>query len=238
MSWVLLALFLLAFAAVIYWLLITTEGTYLGSRIVILLYDWVAKRYDAIEGVRYVDEAQRLAIPLLEALGGQSPCRILDLATGTARLPLALARQYPVGAQIIGLDRSAQMLAVARAVTHEQGFSATLIRSDAAALPFGPLIFDAVCCLEALEFMPRPQAVLAEIWRVASPGAVILLSNRVGLEARFYPGRLARRGALETALAETGFEEIRTEVWQVHYDLVWARRPLVYAATPVPARSP
>jgi ubiquinone/menaquinone biosynthesis C-methylase UbiE len=228
----LLIALLVAVGGVAYWLLIVTEGTYLGSRVVILLYDWVARRYDAIKGVRYVDEAQRLAIPLLEALGPQHPCRVLDIATGTGRLPLALARQFPDEIVLVGADRSARMLAMARQALRAQEMEASLVRCEASALPFEPIAFDAVCCLEAIEFMPRPMTVLAEIWRVAKPGAVILLSNRVGGEARLYPGRLAGRGTLEQALAQLGFDGIRTEIWQVHYDLVWARKPWVYATTP------
>ena len=85
--------------------------------------------------------------------------------------------------------------------------------------------FDAVTCLEALEFMTSGEAVVAELGRVLRPGGVMLLSNRVGAEATVFLGRLARRGMLERCLIAQGLTDIRTERWQVYYDLVWARKP-------------
>jgi hypothetical protein len=53
----------------------------------------------------------------------------------------------------------------------------------------------------------------------------LLLSNRVGAEAPFFPGRMAGRGKLEQTLQGAGLIDIRTQRWQVHYDLVWAHKP-------------
>ncbi|MDH4208368.1 MAG: hypothetical protein OEV76_05805, partial [Anaerolineae bacterium] len=93
MSLVALALLLLAAAAgVAYWLVVLTEGAYLGSRAVRFLYDWGAASYDRVKQFDPVDDAQSLALPLLRELRGVERPLVLDVATGTGRLPRALRR--------------------------------------------------------------------------------------------------------------------------------------------------
>jgi SAM-dependent methyltransferase len=99
-----------------------------------------------------------------------------------------------------------------------------LIWQDAGRLPFDDGVFDAVACLESLEFMSRPQIVLAEMVRVLAPGGVLLLTNRVGREARLLPGRAIPRPAFEQTLAGLSLREIEVRRWQVNYDLAIARK--------------
>ena len=102
-AWAIAAI--IAIVALLYWLLIATEGTYLGPRIVTLLYDWTAPRYDRIKDLRFVHEMQRLGIPLAKALKGEPAPSVLDVATGTGRLSLALLRQVDFDGCVVGLDR-------------------------------------------------------------------------------------------------------------------------------------
>lgn len=226
MLWVwVLAVSILLLGITLYWLFITTEGTYLGSRVVVLLYDWTARRYDAIKNLYFVNEARYLGIPVVEALSAAPHPRVLDVATGTGRLPLALLREPDFDGTVIGIDRSLPMLVQAQAPLWEYGPRAALLRQDSGSLGFMDDSFDAVTCLEAMEFMGHPHRVLEEAARVLKPGGVLCLSNRVGTEARFFPGRISGRGRLEEALKRAGMVDIITERWQVHYDLVWARKP-------------
>ena len=210
--------------ALVYWLLITTEGTYLGPRVVATLYDWTAKRYDDIKKVRFVDEVRCLSSPLIESLGSSLTPRLLDVATGTARLPAAVLSQPDFGGQIVGVDRSTKMLREAQRVTQDHGRRITYLREDAAHLSFMASTFDAVSCLEALEFMTDPREVVREMLRVLRPGGVLLISNRVSSDAWWFPGRLCGRGRPERYLREIGVERVETQPWQVHYDLIWARK--------------
>lgn len=45
------------------------------------------------------------------------------------------------------------------------------------ALPFADGIFEGIVCTEVLEHVPDPSAFLAEVFRVAAPGAVVLLTT-------------------------------------------------------------
>ncbi len=222
-----IAAVVLALAAIAYWLLITTEGTYLGTRVVVLLYDWTASRYDTIKSFGFVDEARFVGIPLAEILEGIPGARALDVATGTGRVPLALRAAGALDATLIGVDHSLRMLRQAQAVLDElkPAQRATLIRGDAHSLMFKEASFDTVSCLEALEFMRDPQQVVREMARVLKPGGTLLVSNRVGRDAWLFPGRHCRRGRLEALLAKEGFTEIDSRRWQVDYDLIWATKP-------------
>jgi ubiquinone/menaquinone biosynthesis C-methylase UbiE len=226
MLWVwLIVAFALLGGGILHWLLITTEGAYLGSRVVTLLYDWTADRYDAIKNLHFVNETRYLGLPVTEALASVPCPRVLDVATGTGRMVLALLREPDFRGTVVGIDRSVPMLTEGRAPLQEHRQRVALLRQDAANLGFIDHSFDAVTCLEAMEFMPHPMMVLAEIIRVLKPGGLVLISNRVGADARFFPGRMSKRGRLEQALQRLGMVDVITQTWQVHYDLVWARKP-------------
>jgi len=220
----------LALAAIIYWLLITTEGTYLGTRIVVLLYDWTARRYNAIKSFGFVDEVRFVGAPLVEMLERIPGARMLDVATGTGRTLLALVGLSDLDAILIGVDHSLPMLRQAQTDLDsriEPGAPepAWLVQGDAHRLMFASASLDAATCLEALEFMGDPRQVIREMARVLRPGGVLLVSNRVGLEAWLFPGRHCRRGRMEALLAQEGLAEINSQRWQVDYDLIWAVKP-------------
>ena len=61
---------------------------------------------------------------------------MLDVATGTGAVALELVRQH--GCSVVGVDRSAEMLAVARTRISAQGLSSSieLHEARAEALPF------------------------------------------------------------------------------------------------------
>jgi len=214
----------LLFAGAVYWLFIATEGTYLGPRIVVWMYDLTARRYDHIKGLHFASELVYLGVPLVAALEDVPSPRILDAATGTGRVLIAVSRLLRGRGVLVGLDRSRGMLAQARSALEEAESDALLLCSDCSQLGFEDGVFDCVCCIEALEFMWDPAAVVAELVRVLRPGGVLLLSNRVGIDARLFPGRLCGRGRLERHLRESGLQDVRRESWQVHYDLIWARK--------------
>jgi SAM-dependent methyltransferase len=225
MTWPWLALGLaglVALLVVAYWQLIIAEGTYLGPRVVAWTYDLVASRYDAIKQFDNRNERWFVASPLLGELATVEQPLILDVATGTGRLPQALLRERFRGT-ILALDLSSRMLRQARRKLQAYGEQVSLIRQDASHLPFDDDTFDAVACLEALEFMPDPLETLAEMVRVLAPGGVLCLTNRVGWEARLLPGRAMARPEFEEVLMANCLLDIRVRSWQTDYDLALAR---------------
>lgn len=225
MPWLAIALALLGLlllGLLLYWQLIIAEGAYLGSRIVTLMYDWSAKAYERIKNYSPSDEQWFLGLPLARSLERVPAPLVLDVATGTGRLPRALLRQPPFTGRVIGLDLSQGMLSEAVHQTAQFADRLTYIRQNASKLPFERDTFDAVTCIEALEFMPDPLEVLDELVRVLRPGGVLLITNRVGSDAKFLPGRAFDPDRFEAILRERPLEQIRTRRWQVDYNLVWA----------------
>jgi SAM-dependent methyltransferase len=229
-SIMLIAGLLVVGGAALWYLLITTEGVYLGRRVVIWLYDVYARRYDRIKNFDAEWEALMLARPILSVLHDVASPLILDVATGTGRLPLTLINEPDFRGHILGLDYSRLMLKVAAeklaALEPAARWQVDLICQPAQALPFADETFDAVTCLEALEFMPDPNAVIAELVRVARPGALILITNRKGLGARLMPGKTQSGERLAARLRERfNLEDVTLSIWQVDYELVWAYKP-------------
>ncbi|MBV9007786.1 MAG: bifunctional demethylmenaquinone methyltransferase/2-methoxy-6-polyprenyl-1,4-benzoquinol methylase UbiE [Verrucomicrobia bacterium] len=97
------------------------------------------------------------------------PC-ILDLATGSGDLALALQRKLP-RSRIIAVDFSAEMLALAK----RKGVRETLA-ADALRLPFAPQSFDAVTVAFGLRNMHDYAAALREMRRIlTSKGHLLVL---------------------------------------------------------------
>src|SRR5579859_7837393 len=222
----------------LWWLLITTEGVYLGRRVVVWLYDVYARRYDRIKQYIPSWESTTLGRPMLTALRkARVPAPlVLDVATGTARLPLALFGQPAFNGYVIGLDYSRRMLAEASRKVAPIGFRISLIHQNAMDLPFDDNTFDAVTCLEALEFMPDWHVVVGELVRVLRPGGLLLLTNRKGQEARMMPGKTQPTQAFVSYLREEcTLENVSVDIWQIDYDLVWSTKP--GKALPAPEHS-
>ena len=211
--------------ALVYYLLVRTEGVYLGRRIVVWLYDVYAAGYDRIKGYDASYEAWFLAHPILDRLEGLRAPLILDVATGTGRVPVALLAQDDFQGRVIGLDLSRQMLFHAALKLYGDRRRCDLVWHTVEALPFPDGTFDLVTCLEALEFFPQPLDNLRELVRVLRPGGVLVITNRKGLDARLMPGKTQSTPALAAYLRETlGLLDVEEERWQVDYDLIWARK--------------
>ncbi|WP_374687132.1 class I SAM-dependent methyltransferase [Promineifilum sp.] len=237
MSWLpavlLLLLLLVALGWLLHWLLIRTEGIFLGRRIVVWLYDLAAGRYDALKQFDPDTESAFVTWPLLRRLRSEtgflgrnsvSNALVLDVATGTGRLPFFLLNEPGFDGRVVGLDASAGMLAQARAKLAPFGQRAALVRQSAQALPFADAAFAAVTCLEALEFLPDDAAALGEMARVLRPGGVLLVTRRQGPEAPYFLGRCRDRDSFEALLTGLGLIDVRSQPWQVEYELVWAKR--------------
>jgi SAM-dependent methyltransferase len=228
MNWPVLAggvLLFVASMALLYWQLAVAEGVYLGRRVVVWLYDLHAPRYDGVKRFNARDETWFLGEPLATALLGVPAPLVLDVATGTGRLPLALFGQPTCTGRVVALDLSRQMLRRAAANTATYRDRLTLLWQDASRLPFPDAVFDAVTCLEALEFLPDARAALTEMARVLRPGGVLLTSNRTGPGTRWLPGRTMGREALAVLLESLALDEVQVGAWQIDYDIAWARKP-------------
>lgn len=216
-----------ALGGLAYWELVVAEGVHLGPRMVTWLYDLVARRYNSIKQFDPEYETWFLGEPLAQALSLLRDPIVLDVATGTGRLPLTLLPQGNFDGRIIGVDSSRAMLAeAAQELESAIGLGRlALVWQSATRLPLPDGAVDCVTCLEALEFMPDTRQALAEIVRVLRPGGITLLTNRIGSGLKLMPGHTQSSAGLEAMLSSLGLDQIITQRWQVDYDLVWAHKP-------------
>ena len=98
-----------------------------------------------------------------------SPRQVLDLATGSGDLALAIARKLPE-AELTGADFCPEMLAVAR----KKGLTNTVV-ADALQLPFPAGSFDVVTVAFGLRNMADWSAALGEMGRVLRVGGHLLV---------------------------------------------------------------
>ncbi len=204
-----------------WWLLIASEGVYLGRWMVIFLYDRFAHKYDDVKHYHREYEEMYIAKPLMDAIAPQVDPMVLDVATGTGRVPLALARHQNFKGHTIGVDLSRKMLhhATENIYPYE---SATFMWCPAETLPFPDNTFDIVTCLEALEFMSNPTSVVKEMVRVLRPSGLLLTSQRVN--TKLMPGKTWTSQQLQEVLKESGIVEAKAQIWQVDYRKVWGRK--------------
>ncbi len=210
-------------AALLAWELWICEGAHFGRRFVVWLYNLAAPRYDRIKRFRPAWESRFLGEPLASAVGGLRDALLLDVGAGTGRLARALLPLDDFNGSIVSLEPSRQMLSLGRGLA--SGARNAWVRGWAVPLPFCRDSFDMTVSLEMLEFTPRPRQTLAEMVRVLRPGGWLLVTNRVGAQARWIFGRTFPRERFPAVLAGLGLEDIETYRWQIDYDLVWARKP-------------
>ena len=118
---------------------------------------WDANLYDAKHD--FVWKYGSNVVSLLDPQPGE---RILDIGCGTGHLTAQISE---AGAQVTGVDRSAEMVAAARLAYPNLKFEV----SDARTLPFREE-FDAVFSNATLHWIHEPALVLQGVWKALRPG--------------------------------------------------------------------
>lgn len=139
------------------------------------MFNRIAGRYDCLNRLLSLrrDVAWRNA--LVRALPEGRALRVLDLATGTGDVLLAMAGRKDLRG--VGLDPATAMLAVGRKKLAQRGLSRRfpLIPGDALALPFAGASFDAVTIAFGIRNVPEVDTALGEMRRVLRPGGRLLV---------------------------------------------------------------
>jgi len=98
---------------------------------------------------------------------------LLDIGTGTGRMLELFA---PKAGSAIGIDRSSEMLRLARVKLEEAGIGgASLRQGDMNALPLGDRSVDSIILHQVLHYSQQPGAAISEAARVLAPGGQILV---------------------------------------------------------------
>lgn len=140
------------------------------------MFNRIAPTYDALNHLLSFHIDKRWRRRTARNVGKTHPACILDLATGTADLAIALARQNPQS-YIIGLDLSEKMLEIGRNKILKQGLDRQieLMTGDAARLPFPDNHFDAVTVAFGVRNFEEADAGLSEMHRVIKAGGDVFI---------------------------------------------------------------
>jgi SAM-dependent methyltransferase len=160
---------------------------------------------------------------------------VLDLACGHGNFTAEFARRVGPTGLVIGIDIASSMLARAAGRMRREGFdNVLLVRGDALALPFLDAAFAKLNCSGGLHQMPDLARALAELARVAKPGAHFAASGfaRSGAAERGLRGWLGRRFALHfvpiaqlaQSIERAGFEQVATRMAGAWFGYASARR--------------
>ena len=125
--------------------------------------EWDAERYHRLSEPQ-VAWGQRV----LDRLAPVADETILDVGCGTGRLTAQLSAAAG-GGLVVGLDQSAAMLMQARDWLARQAPRVSLVRADAAALPFADT-FDGVFSAATLHWVRDHTAAFRSIFRALRPG--------------------------------------------------------------------
>lgn len=129
-----------------------------------------AAEWDAIRA-RHVAEAE-VEAALLRLVQDRPLGHLLDVGTGTGRMAEIFA---PLAREITALDRSPEMLRIARAKLADRGIAVDLVQGDFAALPLAPHSVDTIVMHQVLHFAHEPARAIAEAARVLRPGGQLLI---------------------------------------------------------------
>jgi SAM-dependent methyltransferase len=180
--------------------------------------------------------SRRLAPAMVAFAGLTDAARVLDVGCGTGSLIFELARN-PGFTQLAGIDAAGVYIAAARKANNDPRID--LQQGDGCALPYADASFDAALSQLVLQFVPQPEAMLAEMRRVVKPGGVVaaavwnsgggmphqrmfwdiaaMLDRDGAIErARSFNRKMTRKGDLPDAFAQCGLrgiEESSATIW-------------------------
>src|SRR5438067_921712 len=113
MTWTVAAGVAVLLLALGFYLVVFTDGTYLGPRFVRFVYDRLGRRWDYPTEARHQRIDQTDLAPVLRAALSATPAHlVIDVACGTGRVPLLLVGQPEwFRSMVVGADVSSGMLA-------------------------------------------------------------------------------------------------------------------------------
>jgi demethylmenaquinone methyltransferase/2-methoxy-6-polyprenyl-1,4-benzoquinol methylase len=137
------------------------------------LFATIAPRYDLINDLQSLGQHRRWKRRVVACAAPQAGERALDVCCGTGDIALGLAAG---GAEVVGLDFSVPMLAVAGRKAAASGRNAPrFLEGDAMRLPFPDAQFDIVTVGYGLRNLVNWETGLREMVRVAKPDARVVV---------------------------------------------------------------
>jgi ArsR family transcriptional regulator len=129
-----------------------------------------AEVWDQIRSLHVAESEVERAIE--RALGARQIGRLVDVGTGTGRM---IELFGPRSSQAIGIDRSSEMLRLARVKLEAAGIASSLRQGDMYALPLLDQSADSIIIHQVLHYAHSPAKAINEAARVLAPGGTLLI---------------------------------------------------------------
>ncbi|WP_246166355.1 ArsR/SmtB family transcription factor [Sphingomonas sinipercae] len=129
-----------------------------------------AEVWDSIRSLHVAETEVERAID--GALADRRLGRLVDIGTGTGRM---IELFGPRAEQAIGIDRSSEMLRLARAKLDSAGVASSLRQGDMYALPLVDGSADSIIIHQVLHYAHAPAVAIEEAARVLAPGGTLLI---------------------------------------------------------------
>ena len=138
------------------------------------LFTPLPSRYDRLAEILSFGQNGQWRRAMVSRICSRRPRRILDVASGTAGVAIALTRSLPEAA-VVGVDLTEAMLrqGVSNVRGAQGGDRIRLLAGRAERLPFPDASFDALTFTYLLRYVSDPAATLAELARVVRPGGTM-----------------------------------------------------------------
>jgi ubiquinone/menaquinone biosynthesis C-methylase UbiE len=153
-----------------------------------------AAAYDSMDFTEVNNAFAQRALELAPPAG-----RVLDIGTGTARIPILMMRQAGSQLRILGVDLAGEMLVVGRkniALAHLSD-RIKLCFADGKDLPFFSGDFDMVVSNSLAHHLPDPRPFFTEVARVLRPDGAVLLRDLLRPESVSDVNKLVHRYAAD-----------------------------------------
>jgi demethylmenaquinone methyltransferase/2-methoxy-6-polyprenyl-1,4-benzoquinol methylase len=140
-----------------------------------VMFDEISPKYDFLNHFLSFGIDQVWRKKLVTMLDSHHPLTVLDVATGTGDLAIAIESVKPQ--KIVGIDISEKMLEVGRKKLNAKGLDhlITLRRADAEKIPFSDHSFEAITVAFGVRNFENLELGLTEMRRVLRPGGVMLI---------------------------------------------------------------
>jgi ArsR family transcriptional regulator len=129
-----------------------------------------AEIWDQIRSLHVAESEVERAID--RSLGKRPLGCLVDIGTGTGRM---IELFGPRASQAIGIDRSSEMLRLARVKLEAAGIQSSLRQGDMYALPLADGSADSIIIHQVLHYAHSPAAAIAEASRILAPGGTLLV---------------------------------------------------------------
>ena len=148
----------------------------------------LARAVDFFENLIFLGRLQEVWRRLIDRAELSPRDRVVDVGCGTGKVPLLVADIVLPDGDVIGLDASAEMIAISRTRAIEENVDVEFRCGVMEDLPFADNYFDVVLCCQALHHLPKgaKRDALSEMRRVLKPNGRLLLLDH-GRPYRWYP---------------------------------------------------